>query len=270
MCVRKLFGTGSQLDVGVMACRAGSRGLPWFRDAREAWERRRGWEGRGGQLPALNVSAPFRKGWGLGVKGKGGCLRGPLGSLSLPPPHGFRSNPGGGVLQGWRMEWAAAPAVRALAQRTSGRQLPEPTTSRPAAGWAGGPTACVRPQWPTRISLLPSGSQGFMGKGGVRSNLLGARVVSRPKTAWCPLTSARNPGCSLPTLGSQGGLARKPCPTPFPSPVSPKQRKHRGRCPWSGLFNALGGPSAGHSLWGSSELARNPGSVQSKGTRFRF
>lgn len=73
---------------------------------------------------------------------------------------------------------------------------------------------------------------------------------------WCPLASARNTGCYLPTLGSQGGLARKLCPAPFPSPVSPKQGQHRGHWPWSGFFNTLRGTKCGTQLMGSHKVAR--------------
>lgn len=132
----KAIRTGSQRDVGVMAWGAGSRGRPWFRDAWEALERRSLGGTRGPAVCTQCVSV-FQERLGPGNRGEMGVSERPLRSLPLPLPCRFRSNPGGGVLQGWRMEWAPAPAVRGFGPREHlGPSCQGQTTPRPAAGWA--------------------------------------------------------------------------------------------------------------------------------------
>ena len=189
-------------------------------------------KGTRAQLPTLRVSAPSG-GWCSGVKGKWGVsVRAPL--LLLLPRHShtrFRSNrPGARPLQGWWMAVSCSVCHQgASGQRTSGPQLPEPDHPQ-ASSWLGGSgPGSLCPTVAYRNFTLSLGIRGLRGGGRVCNIPLGPWVVPCPETGdhclprlpGARLTPARSAGHYLPTLSSQGGLARKQCSVPFPSPVSP-------------------------------------------------
>lgn len=195
------------------------------------------------------VSA-FQERLGPGNKGEMGVSeRAPLRPFPDTPTL-IQVKPGGGVLQGWRRLWP---------QRTSGPQLPEPDHPQACSWWgAGGPAACVRPGWPAQISLLPSGSQGLMGKGGIRSSLWGTRVVSCPNTG-APAPPPETLGVTCPPWAPReawrGSCALRPsqalCPRSRDSTV--------GTGHGQASSTPSGGPSAGHSLWGATKWPEQAG-----------
>ena len=233
MWIRKLFRVGSQLHVGVVA--HGGRGRGAFKLQGCLGGVQRGedvWEGNTG--PAAYTQGVCTL-WRLvlGCEGEmGGVCEGPSAPPPPPPlPHSIQVKPpgskasprmvDGGELQrlpsgGFGTENIWAPAARA--RPPSGQQL--------AGGqWPG--SLC--PTVAYRNFTLSLGIRGLRGGGRVCNIPLGPWVVPCPETGdhclprlpGARLTPARSAGHYLPTLSSQGGLARKQCSVPFPSPVSP-------------------------------------------------
>lgn len=220
-------------------------------------------------------SAPSREGWAWGRRARG-CLCGSLCASSPATP---------------TLDSGQSAREEGLAKGGSELQRLLSGGFRPENIWV--PAARARPPWGRQLagsrwpsSLCPAvahrhftPSHGVKGLHGVEGEVFAAPPrghewsLSRdwcllsPEAAWCPAPPARSAGWYLPAAGSPGGLASKQCPVPFPSPVSPKWRQHRGCWRWpAGLQHPLRAEH-GAQFVGSPQVAVHVPELGARGQR---